>query len=186
MKLASLFPWGYRLVFGNAITGSIVKSIIGFANKRSMPEISSMTWEKWFKNHFKPTVKNPQKSVYLFIDELLNYNEAEIGITTVKLLDKLGYGIKYLPHVESGRSFLSKGMLEEARTLARKNVALYKDLISADTPLIGVEPSAILTFRDEYPDLLRGTEKESAKHIAANTFMIEEFLSKALDEDKID
>ena len=186
MKLASLFPWGYRAVFGNKVTGSIVKNIMGFALDRSMPHISRVTWKKWFEKSFKPTAKNPRKSVYLFIDELLNFNEAEIGITTIKLLDKLGYGVKFLPHHESGRSFLSKGLLEEARELARKNVDLYKDVITADTPLVGVEPSAILTFRDEYPDLLRGEEKVNAKRIGANTFMIEEFLSKELEEDKID
>ncbi len=186
MKFASLFPWGYRAVFSNKVTGSIAKSIIGFAADRSMPEISKVTWKRWFEREFKPTATKPIKTVYIFIDEFLNFNEAEIGITAVKLLDKLGYAIKFLPHVESGRSFLSKGMLEEARELAKKNVALYKDVITAETPLVGVEPSAILTFRDEYPDLLRGEEKASAKKIAAHTFMIEEFLSKELDDEKID
>lgn len=186
MKLASIMPWGYRLVFGNKVTGNLAKSIIGFAEKRSMPHISAITWERWYKKEFRPTVSSPTKVVYLFIDELLNFNEAEIGITTVKLLDKLGYGIKFISHAESGRSFLSKGMLEEARRLAKRNVALYKDVVSAETPLVGVEPSAILTFRDEYPDLLRGEEKDNAKRIAAHTFMIEEFLAKELDDGNID
>jgi FAD/FMN-containing dehydrogenase/Fe-S oxidoreductase len=186
MKLASLVPWGYNLVFNNKILGSAAKSIIGFAPNRSMPHISKTTWKKWFTKQFKPTVKNPVKAVYLFIDELLNYNEAEIGITTVKLLDRLGYEIRFLNHFESGRSFLSKGLLEEARTLAKKNVALFKGHITHETPLIGVEPSAILTFRDEYPDLLRGEEKEAALKISHHTLMIEEFLSKELDAGRID
>jgi Fe-S oxidoreductase len=63
---------------------------------------------------------------------------------------------------------------------------LFKDVISEETPLIGVEPSAILTFRDEYPDLLRDDEKHDARKIALHTFMIEEFLAKELDADKID
>ncbi|HEY3404759.1 MAG TPA: FAD-binding and (Fe-S)-binding domain-containing protein, partial [Ohtaekwangia sp.] len=114
MKLASVAPWGYRMVFNNKAIGNVVKSIIGFARDRSMPHISDTTWQKWLQNDFKPTVKKPVKSVYLFADELLNYNEAEIGITTVKLLDKLGYEIRFVNHYESGRSFLSKGLLEEA------------------------------------------------------------------------
>jgi FAD/FMN-containing dehydrogenase/Fe-S oxidoreductase len=186
MKLASLMPWGYRFVFGNKALGNVAKSVIGFAADRSMPHLSPISWKKWFTQKFKPTVKQPTKTVYLFIDELLNYNEAEIGITTVRLLDKLGYAIKFVEHHDSGRSFLSKGMLEEARDLARKNVALFKDLVTAETPLIGVEPSAILTFRDEYPDLLRGDEKASAYTIGAHTFMIEEFLAKELDAGRID
>ena len=134
---------------------------------------------------FEPTATKPIKKVYLFIDELLNFNEAAIGITTIKLLDKLGYAVKVLPHHESGRSFLSKGMLVEARELARKNVALFKEVVSAETPLVGVEPSAILTFRDEYPDLLRADEKDDAKQLASNTLMIEEFLAKELDAGNI-
>jgi Fe-S oxidoreductase len=77
-------------------------------------------------------------------------------------------------------------MLEEARSLARKNVALFRDRITHETPLIGVEPSAILTFRDEYPDLLRGEEQEVARKIALHTLMIDEFLSKELDAGNID
>ncbi len=92
MKLASLAPWGYRAVFGNRITAGLAKSIIGFARDRSMPKLSKISWQKWYKTKFKPTVKSPIKTVYLFVDELLNFNEAEIGIATVTLLDKLGYG----------------------------------------------------------------------------------------------
>ena len=186
MKLAALLPWGYRTVFGNRLTGDVAKAVMGFAKKRSMPEMSPITWKRWFLKEFKPRTRNPRKTVYLFIDELLNFNEAHIGITTVKLLDRLGYAIRFVEHVESGRSFLSKGLLEEARELARKNVALYKDLITDETPLVGVEPSAILTFRDEYPDLLRGEEKQSAKLIGHNTFLIEEFLAREVESGAID
>jgi Fe-S oxidoreductase len=186
MKLASALPWGYKLAFSNKLTSSIAKSVIGFADGRSMPTLSKTTWEKWFEKEFKSSVQTPKKSVYIFIDELLNYNEAEIGITTVKLLDKLGYEVKYVPHALSARTFLSKGLLEEARDLAKKNIAIFKDLITTETPLIGVEPSAILTFRDEYPDLVRGEEKEAALKIGQNTWMVEEFLAKELDAGNID
>ncbi|WP_258103111.1 FAD-binding and (Fe-S)-binding domain-containing protein [Marinoscillum sp. MHG1-6] len=186
MKLASALTWGYKLAFSNKLTSSIAKSVIGFANGRSMPELSKTTWEKWFLKEFKPSVSARKKSVYIFIDELLNFNEAEIGITTVKLLDKLGYEVKYVKHSQSARTFLSKGLLEKARDLAKENITLYKDLISEETPLVGVEPSAILTFRDEYPDLVRGDEKAAALKIGENTFMIEEFLARELDKGNID
>ena len=186
MRLASIAPWAYRFVFSTKPIANIVKSVIGFAPDRSMPHLSSTTWKKWFTAEFKPTVSDPIKTVYLFIDELLNYNEASIGITTVKLLDRLGYEIKFIEHADSGRSFLSKGLLEEARSLAKKNVDLFSPVISENTPLIGVEPSAILTFRDEYPDLLRGEEKDHAKKLASNTFMMEEFLANELDAGRID
>lgn len=186
MKLASRMPWAYRMVFNNKTLSNFAKSIIGFAPDRSMPDVTSKTWKRWYRKEFKPTAKPGVRSVYIFIDELLNYNEPEIGITTVKLLDKLGYDVRFIEHSGSGRSFLSKGLLEEARVLARKNVALFDKLITPTTPLIGVEPSAILTFRDEYPDLLRGEQKVAAQRIAASTFMIEEFLARELDAGRID
>jgi FAD/FMN-containing dehydrogenase/Fe-S oxidoreductase len=186
MKLASIAPWGYNFIFNNKALGNFAKGVIGFAKDRSMPHLSKVAWRSWFKNQFKPTTNDNSKIVYLFIDELLNYNEAEIGITTVKLLDRLGYTIRVVDHAESGRSFLSKGLLEEARELATKNVRLFKDLITDKTPLVGVEPSAILTFRDEYPDLLRGEEQKAAHHIGAYTYLIEEFLSKELEAGRID
>ncbi|HZY82288.1 MAG TPA: FAD-linked oxidase C-terminal domain-containing protein [Cyclobacteriaceae bacterium] len=180
MKLASIAPWAYR-IFSKS---KLFKGAIGFAKDRSMPHVTSKTWKKWYLNEFKP--KKSDRVVYIFIDELLNYNEPEIGITTVKLLDVLGYEVRYIEHAASGRSFLSKGLLEEARELARKNINAFHSIITPETPLIGVEPSAILTFRDEYPDLLRGQEKSSAQKIGASTFMIEEFLARELDAGRID
>jgi FAD/FMN-containing dehydrogenase/Fe-S oxidoreductase len=186
MKVASWMPWAYNLVFNSNALGGWVKNVIGFAPRRSMPHLSPITWKQWCLEKFKPAVTKPVKTIYLFIDELINYNEAEIGITTVKLLDRLGYSIKFVDHHESGRSFLSKGLLKEAKSLAEKNTQLFKDLISNDTPLVGVEPSAILTFRDEYPDLLRGKQKEEALKISHHTLLIEEFLAKELEAGHID
>jgi len=185
MKLASWMPWAYRMLFGNAVTGNLAKRLVGFAPGRSMPEIADITWKRWLRSEFKPAVVNPIKTVHLFVDELLNFNESEIGITTVRLLDKLGYAVKCIPHADSGRSFLSKGLLLEARALAKQNVKVFRSLISADSPLIGIEPSAILSFRDEYPDLLRGEEKEDARKIAAHTMMIEEFLAQEMEAGNI-
>lgn len=186
MRLASALPWGYNLIFGNDVTGNLAKRIVGFAERRSMPKLSQVTWRKWLAKKFKPGTATSPRTVYLFVDELLNYNEADIGITTVRLLDELGYKVVVLPHVESGRSYLSKGLLEQARDLARKNVDIFYPHISAESPLIGVEPSAILSFRDEYPDLLRGEEKDRARSIARHTYMIEEFLAAELDTGNID
>ncbi len=185
MKLAAIAPWGYRMF------GGLIKLVAGFAQGRSLPNVSSKTWKKWYLNEFRVSqrirkeAKEAQR-VYVFIDELLNFNEPEIGINTVKLLDKLGYEVAFVEHAASGRSFLSKGLLDQARELAKKNIAIFENIITPETPLIGVEPSAILTFRDEYPDLVRGEEKEKAKRIAASTFMIEEFLAKELDAGRID
>jgi Fe-S oxidoreductase len=178
MKVASMIPFAYGAL------KPIIKTIAGFASGRSLPDVTSNTWKKWYLNKFK--IQKTGKIVYIFIDELLNFNEPQIGIASVKLLDKLGYEVRFVEHASSGRSFLSKGLLEDARKLAQKNIQVFKDIITPGTPLVGVEPSAILSFRDEYPDLVRGEEKVSAQKIGASTFMIEEFLAKELDAGRID
>jgi Fe-S oxidoreductase len=119
--------------------------------------------------------------VYLFCDEFTDYNDVEIGQKTILLLEKLGYEVLIPEHVESGRTYLSKGFVKEAQQLAIKNIELLKDLISADTPLIGVEPSAILTFRDEYLDLVPAHLLEDARRIAEHSLLFEEFIAREAD-----
>jgi Fe-S oxidoreductase len=105
-----------------------------------------------------------------------------VGIKTILLLEKLGYEVDIPKHLESGRSYLSKGMLKIARNLAQRNIKLLKELITEDTPLIGIEPSAILTFRDEYIDLTRGEEQQAAIKIAENTLLLDEFIAREIDK----
>ena len=118
--------------------------------------------------------EKPIKTIYFFIDEFTNHLDTEIGIDAILVLTRLQYKVKIADHKESGRTFISKGILEKAQTLANHNITVFGDLITKQTPLIGLEPSAILTFRDEYLRLAK--DKEKAKSIAAHTFLIDEFL----------
>lgn len=121
----------------------------------------------------------------LFVDEFTNYNDTEIGIKAIYLLSALGYLISAPSHAESGRSFISKGFLRSARKKASHNILTFKDIVSDNKPLIGIEPSAILCFRDEYPDFFAGEMKEIANKLAKNTFMIDEFLASEIDKGRI-
>ncbi len=183
MKLASLAPWAYDFAFSNKITGNIMKSMVGFAKKRSVPTLSRQPLSKWLVKEFKPQVTD--KKVYIFCDEFTNYNDAEIGKKAILLLEKLGYQVIFVPHADSGRPQLSKGLLEQAKALAEDNIETFKDLLTAATPLVGIEPSAILTFRDEYISLTRGKKQEQAKRIAQHVFTIEEFLANEIDAGRI-
>lgn len=185
MKLASKVPWAYDLVFGNKLTGNIAKSVAGFAKRRSMPSLSRIPLENWYKKSFRKSRTDYRGKVYFFCDEFTNYNDSEIGQKAIRLLDKLGYEVIHVEHKESGRTYLSKGLLSEARELAKENISIFSDLVSEESPLIGLEPSAILTFRDEYIDLTRGDEKEKAKKISESTFTFEEFLSREWDQGNI-
>ena len=182
MKLASLAPWAYNFVFSNKLTSSLMKSAVGFAQDRSVPPIAKVRFHKWLQS-FKATPSD--KKVYIFCDEFTNFNDAEIGKTAIQLLDKLGYEVIYVVHADSGRPQLSKGLLDQAKKLAETNVELFSELITEATPLVGIEPSAILTFRDEYISLLRGEAQEKARTLSKNVFTIEEFLAKAFDHGQI-
>ncbi len=119
------------------------------------------------------------KEIYLFNDEFTNHLDTSIGVDTIELLTALNYKVNVIKHSESGRSFLSKGLLKQAKSLSNENVSIFKDLISESTPLIGIEPSAILTFKDEY--LRLADDKTSAEQIAKHTFLIEEFIQNEIE-----
>jgi FAD/FMN-containing dehydrogenase/Fe-S oxidoreductase len=123
--------------------------------------------------------------VYLFCDEFTNYNDAHIGITAVLLLERLGYEVIIPEHEESGRTWLSKGLIRTAKKIANQNIKLLSPLVTETTPLIGIEPSAILTFRDEYPDLADEVQLKTAKTLAKNVFFIDEFIAKEIEKGNI-
>ncbi|WAC02344.1 FAD-binding protein [Lacinutrix neustonica] len=174
--LGSQFYSFSNFMFSNGVTSSIIKTIFGIAKQRRLPLISNQSLSKAFKNLEKKTnTKRFIKTVYLFNDEFTNYLDTSIGMDAIALLHALNYDVKLIDNFESGRAFLSKGFLEQAKKVANGNVKLFKDVISKETPLIGIEPSAILTFKDEYLKLAQ--DQVAAKSIAEHTFLIEEFLS---------
>lgn len=123
-------------------------------------------------------VENPKKKVYLFNDEFTNFNESNIGIKAILLLTRLGYQVRIPVHKESGRTWLSKGLVRSARKIATENVQLLKEIVNEHSPLIGIEPSAILAFRDEYPELVEDGLKKDARQLAENALLFEEFFCR--------
>ena len=164
-------------------TRSWFKSLIGVHSKRLLPNLKSKTLRQWFTSIQQ---KSHSKSIYLFCDEYTNHFDVELGKKTILLLNKLGYKVFMPAHSESARAYISKGFLEEAKTIATNNVSIFSALISNDKPLIGIEPSAILGFRDEYPNLVDANLRSTAENLAENVFTIEEFLAKELNAHKID
>ena len=175
-KLGSILPGVYNFFMTNKTTSTIIKKMSGFAVDRSMPLMHKSTLQSWYKKHPKQN-NNNSRTVYLFCDEFTNYNDTSIGIKAILLLERLGYNVVIPKHIESGRSWLSKGLIRKGKQIANKNIVLLKEIISNETPLIGVEPSAILTFRDEYIDLANDDQLEAAKQLSKNIFLIDEFIA---------
>jgi len=182
-SIASKVPFLYNLVMGTPVFRRIANRVVGFHPDRTMPLLAKQTLWSWLKG--RKTIQST-KAVYLFVDEFTNFNDAEVGRKAVLLLEALGYEVRTLLHPISGRSFLSKGMLDEARKLAQANVELWSNLVSENIPLVGIEPSAILTFRDEYPDLVSEAWLAKSKELSKHVLLLEEFIAREADAKRID
>ncbi|OIP03345.1 MAG: FAD-binding oxidoreductase [Bacteroidetes bacterium CG2_30_32_10] len=186
-KIGAYVPTMFNFFIANKFLSKIIKKTLGFAEKRSIPLLYKFTLKKWALKNLNTLNENSLKTkkVYLFCDEFTNYNDVEIGIKAIKLLIRLNYYVVIADNKESGRAYLSKGILKKAKTLANFNINLYKDKINEAVPLIGIEPSAILSFRDEYPLLVDANLKDAANRLAKNVFLIDEFLANEFENGSI-
>jgi len=188
-RLGSFFPKIYNFFLTNSFFSGVAKSVLGVAKERSLPTIHSMSLRKWYSKSWhglnRDTAAGSKEKVYLFCDEFTNWNDTEVGIKSLKLLAALGYEVKMVEHPESGRAAISKGLLNRAKKLAKQNVSIFSKIINSENPLIGIEPSAILTFRDEYPRLVEKSEMEKAKELGKHCFLIDEFISNEIKKGKI-
>lgn len=183
-KLGAKFSGITNTLFSNSISGRIIKKIMGVAPERSLPKIAKKSLRQLIASgELNLLPKKKIGSLYLFIDEFTNLLDTHIGVDAIELLIGLGYEVKILHHEESGRSYISKGFLEEAKVLANKNIKMFKDVVSEEIPLIGIEPSAILSFRDEY--LRLAENREEASVLGKNVLLIEEFLSAEIKRGNI-
>ncbi len=189
MQLAALVPWAYNFIFGTPVIRRTINKLVGFHPDRTVPLLDKQTLKKWMDGRKSATnsasTTEKTKRVYLFCDEFSNFNDVAVGQKMVLLLEKLGYEVVVPKHVESARTYLSKGLLRDAKRLAVENVQLLKDVITSQSPLVGIEPSAILTFRDEYPDLVGADLKTEARALAKNTLLFEEFIAREVDAKRI-
>lgn len=184
-RMAEKVPGLYNFFASNKITGNIIKGVMGFAKERPLPAIAGETVEKFYKknkpNNFGFPAPTKGKVVF-FTDEFTNFNDEHEGKIAIKTLAKLGFDVIAPKVKESGRTWLSKGLVSKAKKPIGENINILKNYVSEGAPLVGIEPSSILIFRDEYLDLTSGKENEAAQKIANNTYLIDEFLSKLIED----
>jgi Fe-S oxidoreductase len=167
------------------LLGNAFKKWLGIAAARSLPQLPRNTFRNWFSQRCSSLKPANRETVYLFCDEFTNHLEPHLGIAAVELLEALGFEVKMPVSNESGRSAISQGLLRIAQKHANKNVQQFRDLIGPEAPLVGIEPSAILTFRDEYPDLVDPSLRDSAHELAKHTMMLDEFIETQIDRGRI-
>lgn len=184
-RLGSRFKSLSNFATSNFLTGTLLKKRIGFSTKRSLPKFSPVDLRNWFATHDVHENAGTKGKVLLFADEFTEFHESQIGIAAIELLERLGWSVEIPDHLESGRASLSQGLLKRARDIAAENVGKLAPLVGDHCPIIGIEPSAILSFRDEYVDLLRGEEKETAKRLAMNCLTFEEFFAGRIETKEV-
>ncbi len=183
-KIGSIYPrlFNYGLGFG------VLKRVLKLSAKREIPKVQKTTLRAWLRKNLSSingSIGDRVDTVNLFVDEFTNYIDVDIGIKAILVLNKLGYYIRTPKHVDSGRSLLSKGLLRRAKRRANRNVQMLKDCVSLSEPILGIEPSAILTLRDEYIDLVDRDLVDSAKVLSSCTFTIDEFLAREIESERI-
>ncbi|MGE9291511.1 MAG: FAD-binding and (Fe-S)-binding domain-containing protein, partial [Puniceicoccales bacterium] len=177
-KLAAKAPWAWNLLFGTPWIRRILNRAVGFHPDRTIPLLPKHTFSFWFKKHTIDPHAGTVGKVWFFNDEFTNFNDVHVGIKAVELLEKLGYSVELPEHGESGRTWLSKGLVREAKKLINTNLRALAGKVTADQPMVGVEPSGILTFRDEALDLAEPDMRDSAREMAPHCMMIETFLAR--------
>lgn len=176
-KLGAMVPALYNFAASWKPSAALIKKMVGFAPERTVPKISN--------TRIRPSGNERPKKVHFFLDEFTRHQEPELAQALVDLLERLGYQVIVPDLGESGRAAISKGCLKLARRIAVKNVAAAKDIISEDAPLIGLEPSCILTFRDEYPDLVPPEMRSDARALASNCLLYDEFFMREIEAGRI-
>jgi len=188
LRIGSIFPHIYNLFAHGGWSSSLLKKVLSFAPARTIPLLGDDPGRKfirWVGKHGRASGGSGRK-VYFFADEFTSYTDTETGKDFVRLLTSLGYDVLIPRHFESGRAAISKGLVRKAASLAVRNVRALKDIISEETPLVGLEPSAILSFRDEYPDLVPREMKGEALLLAKNCLLYDEFIVREADAGRID
>jgi len=164
-------------------SAALIRRILRFAPQRAIPKIYSPA--PIFKR-IKSNADIPsERKLYFFLDEFTRCNEPQLAVKFIDLLEHLGYRVIVPKHCESGRAAISKGCLKLAKRLALKNFNALKGLVCDDAPLVGLEPSCILSFRDEYPDLLPPYLRDEAIAFAKNALLYDEFIMREVEAGRI-
>lgn len=171
-RLGSLAPRLVNLVSRLAPGRWLLERVAGIDRRRPLPALAGQTFTAWFALHRAPA-EAPRGEVVLFHDTFVTYNTPGIGQAAVSLLEAAGYRVVLVDRKCCGRPMISKGMLAEAREHAAWNVARLHPYAARGVTIVGLEPSCLLTLRDEYVDLLRTDE---ARTVARQSALLEQFL----------
>jgi FAD/FMN-containing dehydrogenase/Fe-S oxidoreductase len=170
--LAPLSNWLARAAPGRWL----LERVAGIDRRRPLPAFAATPFDRWFARR-RPAGTGERGEVVLFHDTFNTYQTPEVAIAATRLLERSGYRVRLADRVCCGRPMISKGMLDRARAQAEENVRRLTPAARGGLPIVGLEPSCLLTLRDEYPELVR---TEDARRVAGQSLLLEEFLHREL------
>ena len=156
-------PLAARLAPLTNFASALLKRPLGFA-ARPLP--------RWRGDYFRDT-GTPVGDVVLFVDTFNRYFEPENARAAMNVLEAAGYRVQAPTGLCCGRTFLSVGMVDRAKREAQRLVDALAPAVARGAPVVGLEPSCLLSLRDEFPVLVKGAEK-----LAQSAFLLEEFLAQ--------
>lgn len=169
-----------NVMLGSPLNKWVMKRL-GIAEQREFPRFARRTFSARFRQSASSRI-NRTKKVLLFNDTWTEYNYPEIGQAAVKVLEAAGYQVVLETNRQCcGRPLLTTGLVEPVKAMACKNVDLLQSYVEAGMPIVGLEPSCILSFRDEYPALVDDSRRELAQRLGQNCFTIDEFLYQLME-----
>ena len=178
LRLASIAP-GMANALASSLPARAVLSLVGVQRERPLPRLAPLSFDRWFREHEVPEPSRGE--VVLFDDTFTNYVHPEVGAAMVMIIEALGYRvIRFEQRTCCGRPSISKGLLDHARSQARQNLDALLSHAEAGAPIIGAEPSCLLSLRDEYPLLLPG---EDSAVVARQALLFDEWLDRELQQD---
>lgn len=170
-----------NLIAHSSLNRWLMEHIAGIDRRRPLPAFASESFEDWF-NARRPAGDGAKGEVVLFHDTFNNFNTPSVAIAATQFLEKSGYRVIIVDKKCCGRPMISKGMLSQAKENAAWNIDQLGPYTEMGTPIVGLEPSCLLTLRDEYPEFIR---TGAAKNVAESSFLLEEFVEREMKAGKL-
>ncbi|HEY1677235.1 MAG TPA: FAD-binding and (Fe-S)-binding domain-containing protein [Candidatus Sulfotelmatobacter sp.] len=178
-RLASVAPGLANLFTQLPGLRDLAKLSVGVPRQRQIPAFAAQTFRSWFRQR-KPQSKSSQK-VVLWADTFNNYFMPETAQAAVEVLEQAGCGVEVLDrHLCCGRPLYDYGFLDMAKSYLQRDLQALDPYISANVPMVVLEPSCCSVFRDELHNLF--PESSAARQLAENTFTLSEFLDKKVPD----
>ncbi|MGK7369532.1 MAG: FAD-binding and (Fe-S)-binding domain-containing protein [Candidatus Halalkalibacterium sp. M3_1C_030] len=178
--LAAAFPGLTNRFLETPVAKELLSTFLGIHKKRTLPGFAKQPFSNWFKN--RTDGKQSERKIVLIADVFTDYHDPEIGKAAVRVLEALGYEVLVPGLTDLGRTQISKGLLDAAKKVIDNNIQELSAYADQGMPIVGLEPSEILTLRDEYLDLCEEQDFNSAQKIADHAFQFEEFILNELKE----